>query len=577
MTYRIPFLLLPVCVLLTGCADSSSTGDTASAGAASSPAPSEAAPIRIAAADLGRSTDTFSSGAGEEQGTFEAGQQQTGSQSAAAVDLLAPGSAAPEVQLASVVHGDPFNGFTPGKVQVVEFWATWCGPCLKGMPHIAQLQEQYGAQVQFVGVTHEDEETVTEFLKGEYEDGNTWFEMLNYSIALDNNGATNEAYMQAARQTGIPCAFIVRDGTVAWIGHPASIDEPLARIVGGRWDVAAARQNFIQQASASREVSEQQQEAPEITLGPGVKAPELTLAAVVDGPPVAPFEAGRVYVVEFWATWCGPCLRSMPHISDLQEEYGNRVQFIGITDEDDETITEFMQQESPDGDTWADALKYSIALDDENATNDDYLVAAGQDGIPVAFIVDQNGRVAWIGHPATIDQPLADVVSGRYNLKAAAASFQVEQALAKEDFDRAMKLLNALIKHQPDNLEHRVMRLQLFSHLGDIDSYNKSARQILRHHADEPIVLNTIAWFIATEQPEDKRDLDLALDAVMSANETTGGNNWNVLDTIARVYRERGDLEAAVKFQERAVEAAPDSPDLKASLEFYKKELAGDE
>ena len=463
-------------------------------------------------------------------------------------------------------------------MQVVEFWATWCGPCLKGMPHIAQLQEQYGPQVQFVGVTHEDEETVTEFLSGEYEEGRSWSEMLNYSIALDDNGATNQAYMQAARQQGIPCAFIVRDGNIAWIGHPQYIDEPLAKIVGGRWDVAAARQNFIQQASASREVNdEQQQQAPEITLGPGIKAPDVSLAAVVHGAPVAPFEPGRVYVVEFWATWCGPCLRSMPHISDLQQQYDNQVQFIGITDEDEETVAEFLKGESPGGQAWAEVLQYSIALDDANATNRDYMVAAGQDGIPVAFVVDQNGYVAWIGHPAAIDQPLEDIVAGRYDLKAAAAAFQVELALGNEDFDRAMKLLNALIKHQPKNLEHQLIRLQLFSHLGDIESYNRSARQILREYPDESIVHNTIAWFIATEQPQDKRDLDLALEASISANKATGGKNWNVLDTIARVHRERGDLKAAVEFQERAVEVAPDSPELKTSLEFYKKELAGDQ
>ena len=89
-------------------------------------------------------------------------------------------------------------------------------------------------------------------------------------------------------------------------------------------------------------------------------------------------------------------------------------------------------------------------------------------------------------------------------------------------------------------------------------------------------MLNTIAWIIATEQAPEKRDLDLALEACMTANRTSGGDNWNVFDTIARVYRERGDLQAAIDWQEKAVDAAPTSADLKASLKQYEKELADD-
>ena len=444
MNLRFTYLLLPACLFVTGCADSSPT-DTA---ASSTP-----------------SGQAASSAGAEVTGNETAGASDTG-EAVQEADLLAPGSVAPEVRLTSVLHGEPFNGFSTDKVHVVEFWATWCGPCLHGMPHISQLQEQYGPQVQFVGITHEDEDTVSEFLSGEYEEGTSWKDLLKYSIALDDNGATNAAYMQAARQDGIPCAFIVDSGTIAWIGHPANLDEPLAHVVGGRWDVAAARQSFIQQASASKELSEQQQEAPEITLGAGERAPEVTLAAVVQGAPVAPFERGQVYVVEFWATWCGPCLKSMPHMSDLQEEYGREVQFIGVTDEDEETVTQFLEEESPSGDKWSDVLKYSIAIDDEDTTGRDYMAAAGEDGIPCAFIVDRTGQLAWVGHPTAIDEPLADVVAGRYDIKAAVAAFKMKQALENEEFDLAMKLLNALIKRQPDNLEHQVVRLQLYSHLG---------------------------------------------------------------------------------------------------------------
>ena len=45
--------------------------------------------------------------------------------------------------------------------------------------------------------------------------------------------------MKAAEENGIPTAFVVHDGTIAWIGHPMAMDEPLAKIMAGDWDPKA--------------------------------------------------------------------------------------------------------------------------------------------------------------------------------------------------------------------------------------------------------------------------------------------------------------------------------------------------
>ena len=45
--------------------------------------------------------------------------------------------------------------------------------------------------------------------------------------------------MKAAEENGIPTAFVVKDGKIAWIGHPMRLDEPLTKITAGDWDATA--------------------------------------------------------------------------------------------------------------------------------------------------------------------------------------------------------------------------------------------------------------------------------------------------------------------------------------------------
>src|SRR5262245_10516457 len=65
-------------------------------------------------------------------------------------------------------------------------------------------------------------------------------------------------------------------------------------------------------------------------LGIGSKAPPFEVNKFVKGEPVKQFDKGKIYVVEFWATWCGPCRESIPHLTELQKKYQDVV-FIGVS------------------------------------------------------------------------------------------------------------------------------------------------------------------------------------------------------------------------------------------------------
>ncbi|HBV62690.1 MAG TPA: hypothetical protein DEF45_06670 [Rhodopirellula sp.] len=151
---------------------------------------------------------------------------------------LAVGDQAPAIQIQQIVHGPSLDTEAARAVQVIEFWATWCGPCLSGMPHLSELQQAYSGQVTIVGVTSEELSTVESFLASSAGDGRTWADVVKYRMAVDDNGATGAAYMRAAGINSIPTAFIVgKDGVLQWIGHPSSIDGPLKAVVEGTWQL----------------------------------------------------------------------------------------------------------------------------------------------------------------------------------------------------------------------------------------------------------------------------------------------------------------------------------------------------
>ncbi|MCA9133171.1 MAG: TlpA family protein disulfide reductase, partial [Planctomycetales bacterium] len=83
----------------------------------------------------------------------------------------------------------------------------------------------------------------------------------------------------------------------------------------------------------------------------GSQAPPLDVEHwVQDGngkfKPVTKFDKGKVYVVEFWATWCGPCVASMPHLAALQTELADKgVQIVSISNEELETVEKFLERE----------------------------------------------------------------------------------------------------------------------------------------------------------------------------------------------------------------------------------------
>lgn len=110
---------------------------------------------------------------------------------------------------------------------------------------------------------------------------------------------------------------------------------------------------------------------------------------------------GKIILLNFWATWCGPCVREMPAFPRLQETFGDDLVLVAVNcGEDEETVTAFLEE---------NGYEFKVILDPEYAVSDLY----PSDGIPYTLIIGPDGTVAHITVGAADADTMFDMYSAQ--------------------------------------------------------------------------------------------------------------------------------------------------------------------
>lgn len=327
------------------------------------------------------------------------------------------------------------------------------------------------------------------------------------------------------------------------------------------------------------------------TLTVGDKAPSIELTNTYKGETPSSFENDHVYVVEFWATWCPPCRASMPHLTTLQAEYGDRATIIGISDEDVDTVDGFLKKSDDEGMTWNDKVQYTLTSDPDRSAHDDYMKAAGQNGIPTAFIVGKDAHIEWIGHPMTMDEPLKNVVNGTWDRGAFATAFKKEQEQEKAmralmtdvrsaqtpaEVKAVVGKIDTVLADDPSNLNLQMMKYDLLlNKANDQQGAADCGEAVAKANWDSSGLLNAMSWNTISTEGASTRLVALATEWAQQADALTDHSDASIIDTLARCYFVQGDVLLAIETQKKAIKASdPESAkSLKDTLAEYEATL----
>ncbi len=284
-----------------------------------------------------------------------------------------------------------------GKVVVVQFWSRGDRRGIVRLEQLAQLQKDLGEDFVVIGVhVAQQSEGVEQFLErrplgvpividadGSYAAALGMRSNLA-NLVLDRRGIARFVLLNPLGIDGAARELLAEEAPAADSEAPArtTVAPPTARLPskqrgsGGFWSERIDDEAFPPTSADVGQAVDLQGK-----LGPPIEVEEWLTEA--------PNASDKVVVVDFWATWCGPCIAAIPHMNRLQQDFSDSVVVIGISNESADKVRGWLPGKG---------MRYSVGVDPSSRMGR----VVQNRSIPYAVVYSPDGVIRWQGHPARL-------------------------------------------------------------------------------------------------------------------------------------------------------------------------------
>ena len=312
-------------------------------------------------------------------------------------------------------------------------------------------------------------------------------------------------------------------------------------------------------------------------LAVGDAVPPLVVDAWLNGDGVKALEPGKIYVLDFWATWCGPCIALMPELAETARDYADQnVVVIPITTTDGRNSRKSIEKYVA---KVGKPLGLTFAVCETRTMQQTWFDAAGAEGYPTTMIVDKQGKLAFLGHPMEAADALPKIVDGTWKGEASVkeiAAMQAEFQAIQEKGDKkpadALVDLTAFEAKYPakakksDVVLTRLLLLMILKKYDEAKAYTEvilpAAVTASRTSALEKIM----AVWAAPQLNPDKKHMELSLKALEGLLTLAGKEPTSqLLFNAAEIHFFNGNKPKALEYLDAALKAE-DNPETKRQM-----------
>lgn len=329
--------------------------------------------------------------------------------------------------------------------------------------------------------------------------------------------------------------------------------------------------------SAAKDDKSKDKEEKIKPLAIGDPVPPLAVDVWLNGAGIKAIEPGKIYLFDFWATWCGPCIEAMPDLAQTAREYADKnVVVIPVT-----TLSN--RNGMPAVEAYVEKVGKRFGLTfgvcRTKKMEDTWYHAAGAEGFPTTLIVDKEGKLAFIGQPMEVADVLPQVVDGTWKGDASVRQINamnaelglIEDKAARKPQDALAAMIAFEGKYPAKAKQPNVIVLKLVL-LMQNKKFEEAKATTEKSMAESIAAKRTsmleklMAIWVASELNPEKKHVDLSLKALDALFTLAGKEpSGRLLFNAAEIHHFVGNKTKAIEYLDAALKVE-ENPELKRQM-----------